>query len=289
MQLNEPGKRSRHRSPNYPAIGLPEAVDRVRRLYDADKRAGAPLDAALRHIGFNSRHGKALAVLSALRKFGLVEDSGGRIAPTQRAVTILAYPNTDPRRVEAVKEAALSPEVYRILYDRYATNGCLPSEETLKAEVEAEMGFNPNAIGDFVKDFKDTLGYSGLLDQDTLGFKTEPEMVTEQLLSKATEARRAEIAMAKGEAGQSSIARTGFPSRHGYQELVQEPGLDQEILQFKIGEDSEAKIILRGRVTQEGIEKLRKLLEVSKDSYPSARKNSGTGQSIQESESGKEN
>jgi hypothetical protein len=37
--------------------------------YDADKRAGAPIDAALKHMGFSTKHGQALAVLSALKKF----------------------------------------------------------------------------------------------------------------------------------------------------------------------------------------------------------------------------
>ena len=77
-------KKARHRSPNYPAIGLRAAIEKVRLLYDADKRAGAPVDAALRHMGFSTKHGQALAVLSAVKKYGLVEESSGRIV--QRSV-----------------------------------------------------------------------------------------------------------------------------------------------------------------------------------------------------------
>lgn len=274
VQPNDPEKRPRHRSPNYPAIGLPEAIDRVRRLYDADKRAGAPIDAALRHIGFTSRHGKALALISALRKFGLVEDSGGRIAPTQRAVTILAYPESDPRRWAALKEAAMSPEVYRSLYDRYVSGGYLPSEETLKAEVEAEMGFNPNAIPDFVKDFKATLVYSGLLDQDTLELASEDKMQVAQSLQAPSETKNREIAAVIEDAAKIPSHRSFIAKSGGHPEASQESGSSQEVLQFKIGEDAEAKILLRGHITQEAIEKLRKLLEVSKDTYPTAGKSS---------------
>lgn len=272
MVPNESEKKGRHRSPNYPAIGLREAVERVQRLYDADKRAGAPVDAALRHIGFSSRHGNALAVLSALRKFGLVEDAGGRVVPTQRAVTILAYPDSDPRKWDAIKESALSPDIYRLLYARYADKDALPSDDTLKAELEAEMGFNPNAIGGFVKDFKDTLVYSRLLDQDTLRLAERSGMPTEQLPATSMETRRKEISFASQEPSRSSAPRTSFPSAHGYNESIQDSGGAQEILQFQIGEDAEARILFRGRVTQEGIEKLRKLLEVSKDTYPSSKK-----------------
>lgn len=50
--------------------------------------------------------------------------------------------------------------------------------------------------------------------------------------------------------------------------LVVEPEADQE-LRFKISADSEARISFRGEVTAEAIEKLIKLLELSKDTFPS--------------------
>jgi hypothetical protein len=63
--------KSRQRSPNYPAIGLRAAIEKVRLLYDADKKAGAPIDVALSHMGFSKRHGQAMTILSALKKFRL--------------------------------------------------------------------------------------------------------------------------------------------------------------------------------------------------------------------------
>ena len=278
MQPNDTEKRARQRSPNYPAVSLPEAIERVRALYDADKRAGAPIDAALRHIGFNSRNGKALAVLSALRKFGLVEDSGGRIAPTQRAVTILAYPDGDQRKLDAVRESALSPEIYRSLHDRYSPNGYLPSDSTLKAELEAEMGFNPSAISAFAKDFKETLAYSGLLDINTLRLFQDSKRPSGLPMSTNSETEITEIVL--DSEGKSSMT----PLRA--QSIGRVPrndppdaGWGQEMLQFKIGEDAEAKVQLRGRITQEAIEKLIQHLELSKDTYPLGRKTpSGAGQ-----------
>lgn len=164
----EKAKGTRHRSPNYPAIGLREAVDRVRTLYTADKRAGAPLEAAVRHLGFSGPHGGAMVVISALKKYGLVEESNKRIMPTQRAIAILVFPDGDPRKRAALKEAALGPSIYRELFERYKENGHLPSDASLSAELEAEAGFNPNAIPDFIKDFKGTTLYAGLTDESGL-------------------------------------------------------------------------------------------------------------------------
>jgi hypothetical protein len=165
-------KKTRQRSPNYPAVGLRGAVEKVRLLYDADKRAGAPIDAALKHMGFSTKHGQALAVLSALKKFGLVEESSGRIVPTQRAVDLLNFPDQDARKVRAIRDAALSPEVYRELYEQYKSTG-IPSEETLRAELIADKHFNPNAVEDFIRDFKDTLVFAGIMNPTELSLNAE--------------------------------------------------------------------------------------------------------------------
>src|SRR5216683_2636418 len=101
-------KKTRHRSPAYPAVGLREAIDRVGKLYKADGKAGAPPKLAAVHIGFATAHGQALGILAALKKFGLVTEVNGRIVPSQRAIEILNLPPSDARRVQAIKDAALA-------------------------------------------------------------------------------------------------------------------------------------------------------------------------------------
>ncbi len=167
-------KRARHRSPGYPTVGLREAVDRVRKLYDTDGKAGAPVDVAAKHIGFSAAHGQAHSVLSALKKFGLVAGGGGRIVPTQRAIEILKLPETDPRRLQALKDAAMSPSIYRELVEHYGETG-LPSNDALEAEIEVDRGFNPNAVSGFVKDFRESLEFAGITEFSTLESDSEYE------------------------------------------------------------------------------------------------------------------
>jgi hypothetical protein len=165
-------EKSRQRSPNYPAIGLRSAVEKARLLYNADKRAGALIDGALKHMGFSKRHGQAMTVLSALKKFGLVEESSGRIVPTSRAIDLLNFPDQDARKIKAIRDAALSPEIYRELYEQYKSTG-IPSDETLRAELVADKQFNPNAVQGFIQDFKDTLIYAGIMDPVELSLQPE--------------------------------------------------------------------------------------------------------------------
>jgi hypothetical protein len=155
-------KKERQRSPNYPAVGLREAVERVRKLYETDGKAGAPPEIAAKHIGYSSAHGHAMSVLAALKKFGLVGEVGGRLAPTQAALEIINLPDSDARRRKALKESALSPALYKELAENHRTTG-LPAPDSLEAELVTYKGFNPKAVGGLVKDFMDTLDFAGII------------------------------------------------------------------------------------------------------------------------------
>jgi hypothetical protein len=162
-QVTENGKKKRHRSPNYPTVGLREAIERVKRFVTTDGRAGAIPAIAAKHIGFASAHGQAYSVLSALKKFGLLDDKDGRVAPTQRAMEIVNLPETDERRIKAIREAALSPSIYAELIEQHKSTG-LPSDDTLAGELVAYGGFNPNSVKEFLKGFRETLEFAGLTD-----------------------------------------------------------------------------------------------------------------------------
>lgn len=161
-------KKVRQRSPNYPTVGLPEAIERVRKLFEADGRAGVPTEVAAKHIGYATAHGQAYSVLSALKKFGLLDEGKGRVSLSQRAIELLNLPATDPRRVQAVKDAALSPPIYRELVEQHAKTG-LPGDESLEAELVTYRNFNPKVVAGFVRDFRATLEFAGLSDFSVLG------------------------------------------------------------------------------------------------------------------------
>ncbi len=167
-------KKNRHRSPNYPTVGLKEAVERVRKFYDVDGKAGAPSKVAAVHIGFASPHGQALSVLAALKKFGLIAPSGERLVPTQRAIEITMLPVTDSRRAKALKDAALDPPIYAELIEQHRGTG-FPSDEVLESELVTYHGFNRNSVAGFVKDFRETLDFAGLSDLSQLELEPENE------------------------------------------------------------------------------------------------------------------
>jgi hypothetical protein len=171
--MQEDVKKVRLRSPAYPAIDLGEAIERAKALYDQDKTAVVAMDTAAKHIGFAKAHGQALMFLSALRKFGLVEyPSDGKVVVTRRAVEILTFPNGHERKLRAMQEAALNPAIYSELLEKYKDSG-LPSDEAISAELVSDRGFNPSAVGAFLRDFRESLEYAGLLSDGVLALSPD--------------------------------------------------------------------------------------------------------------------
>jgi hypothetical protein len=193
----EESKKATHRSPNYPAINLADAVYRVKLLYDKDRKAGAPIDIALKHLGYSSRNGAALRVLAALKTFGLTEEKDGRIFVSSSALDVLVYPETDERRKRPLRECALKPATYQKVYDRYKDG--LPSDETVKAELIREFGFNDKVVEGFLNDFKATLDFAGVKFGDSAQDATQD---TEQSVHPVTR-----IMTAHGESRSQSHAQ----------------------------------------------------------------------------------
>jgi hypothetical protein len=164
----EPEKKKRQRSPNYPTIGLREAIDRAKRFVTANGKAAAIPAVAAKLIGFATAHGQAYSALSALKKFGLLEEKDGRVVPTQRAMEVASLPDTDPRRLKAIRDAAISPTIYSELLEEYRDTN-IPNDETLAGELVAYKGFNPNGVKEFLKAFRETIEFAGLSDLTVLG------------------------------------------------------------------------------------------------------------------------
>jgi hypothetical protein len=110
-----------------------------------------------------------MSALAALKKFGLVvvDEENERLEPSQLAIEIINRQAEDPRRACALAEAALKPPVYRQLVDRHKDSS-LPADDILEGELVINKRFNPDAVGPFLRNFKDSLVFAGLIVNDKL-------------------------------------------------------------------------------------------------------------------------
>lgn len=101
-----------NRSPNYPAVSLPDAIELIAKLYQQEKRSPADSEQAAHALGYNSMSGPARTKLSALRKYELVEDTANGVRISDLGMTIL-YPRSPEEKAEALRVAATSPALFR--------------------------------------------------------------------------------------------------------------------------------------------------------------------------------
>lgn len=145
------------RSPSYPAMSLERAIQAVRKI--EEKYRSSPVDRTdgAKLIGFSSLSGPANQALSALASYGLVERAGkGEMRVTARAKAIL-HPNHVSEKRQALLAAALEPQLYRDLRDRFS-DVAVPPEDGVVSYLNRQ-NFNASAIRPAAKAFLDTLSY----------------------------------------------------------------------------------------------------------------------------------
>ena len=156
------------RSPSFPFIDLETAIQRAEQFYEAERRNAAPSDIAVSHWGYSSKSSGGKQTLAALRAYGLLTGTG-RVSLTPRALKIVVA--GAPDRAKAIREAALAPAEFKKLWSEHGAEP--PSDQSLRHELVINRGFNENAVDDFLKNYKNTIDYSGLLDSATMSAEGE--------------------------------------------------------------------------------------------------------------------
>ena len=147
--------RSIHRSPNYPMFSLKDALEKVRLIYQHEKRNFTTPGVIQKDIGYTEGTGPAGRALSALKQYGLLEERSGTYGLSDKGFLFTYADQNSPERIEALREAAITPSLFRELVDMYV--GGLPSDATLKAYLIGKKGFNPTSVDDFIRIFKETI------------------------------------------------------------------------------------------------------------------------------------
>lgn len=159
------------RSPAYPAIDLPEALQKAEVIRKAEGKNATHVDTALQHWGYKAKSGGGMAALSALIKFGLLEDEGKgderRVRLTQLALRILLDDLAEsPERLKAVREAALLPAIHKELWEKY--QGALPSDQTIRFYLRHDRVFQDDAADSCIQEFRSSLAYARLPESGTI-------------------------------------------------------------------------------------------------------------------------
>jgi hypothetical protein len=171
-----------NRSPRYPSIDLREAISLAIKLYDKEGRAAVKEDVAVSHFGYKGLNGASSKVLSALRKYGLVEDVPGGVKLSQDAIVLAAHRN-DPGNNdyrEVIKRAVGRVELFNTLSTEFGTQA---SEQNLVAQLTIR-GFSSEGAVKAARAYRATMelvgsDFSTSLNQEEVRQNKEIESETE--------------------------------------------------------------------------------------------------------------
>ncbi len=147
---------TRVRSPNYPTISLPDALDRARRVYNKEHLHKAGAEVICKAMGYTGANGSSLGILSALKKYLLLDEVGKDLKISADALTILVDPQSSPARITAIRKAARAPALFQTLFEEFGET--LPSDENLRAYL-LKRGFAQSAVDTPIRTYRETLEF----------------------------------------------------------------------------------------------------------------------------------
>ena len=122
------------RSPNYPAISLPKAIDLTAKLYNEAHTHKASSAVVAGALGYNGLNGASMSAISALKKYGLIEGVGdNEFKVSKDGLSVVVDPKSSPDRANAILRAAFRPALF--------------------SELRAEYGDKPPKSDDFLRAF----------------------------------------------------------------------------------------------------------------------------------------
>ena len=165
------------RSPGFPFINLGKAVERLTTMYDFAKRSQVKLEPLYKHWELSPKSTNSKKTIAAMKYFGLIEDSGRGddrlVSVSQRGLRILLEHEGSERKAQEIKDAALSPAMYKYLWEKYADD--MPHDDAIKSDLIFNTGFNESSVGGFLNDYKKTITYALLGSSDRISHENDQE------------------------------------------------------------------------------------------------------------------
>lgn len=152
------------RSPSYPMLSLPEAIQRIKILWEKQRKNPVSAEVAMSTLGYKAVSGTARRVVSSLIQYGLLSEEGSganrmvRITDDGRAVAQLEP--DDPQYMAAIRAAALRPKIFADMLVEWPET--LPTDAQIKRHLTYDRDYNQDTVHDVIKSFRQTYEYAKL-------------------------------------------------------------------------------------------------------------------------------
>jgi hypothetical protein len=235
---------------------LSEAIERITQVYEEEGRQPANDEDIAEDLGYNTLNGTSRGVISALKKYGLLQRGDDGFKVSDDAVAIVELPPADIEHAATVRRVAFRPILFAELYKKYRND--LPDDKNLRHFLITK-GFNPKTTNEVIRVYRDTLNFVSEEMADYAQVEDGNQSKVEPPLRPTREQTRQDV-QTSGSVNPTLIG--------GLIANQQAPPTPVIVLQLKTSESSEARIELIGDVTQDSIDMLVSILNVQKLVFP---------------------
>ena len=222
----------------------------------------ASKEAIARILGYGGLNGTSNSVMSALQKYNLLEPEGDELKVSETAQDILIYPLESPERSSAVSSIAFLPSIFQELVQKYGLD--LPNDIVITPNL-LKMGFNPKAVPNVLRIFRDTIEF---VKEEGASTKEES---SEQDAPMETMSKNPVLQpLSQGPSKHTSVQDGQSRQFAGNESIPLAEAWGDKELRFQVTSSCEARVQLKGEITQEAIERLSAFIELSKLSFPRA-------------------
>lgn len=124
----------------YPSIGLAEAVEKTRKLYQKIHRRRMSREEIAKNLGYTTLNGASAGVISNLTRYGLLVGRQDAVGISSDGIVFAIEEDINsPDRQAAVRRAAFTPEIFKELADDFGTDA-VPEESSVRIRLE-KRGF----------------------------------------------------------------------------------------------------------------------------------------------------
>lgn len=239
----------------YPRVSLFRISQRLAEAKILSDSVFATEDQIARALGYKGLSGASMALLTSLKKFGLLFEDADNSFRFHSSVEYLFNPLQNKKRIiEDVETIAFTPEIFRKIRDRFGKT--FPDVKDF-VQFLSELQFSEISIPRVMNSYFETLDLlSSLSDEYVVpGYFSEKQVIN----------------YLKQEKNISVISMPSAAVAHQEGECSKER---EKAFYFQIPDTFEATVVIRGRITVESLDSLIRFLEVSKKSFSKNRAHS---------------
>lgn len=158
------------RSPNYPGISLPDAIERIKKIHAKAHTHKVDAETMAKAAGYGGLNGAALTVLSALKKYDLLEEIGKEIRVSPLAMTIIADRVDSLDRRTAIQTAAFAPNLFIEIRKQFPDS--VPGDEIVRSFL-IKRSFSASSVDTAIRAFRETMN---LVTDEGMGYNAFEEL-----------------------------------------------------------------------------------------------------------------